>query len=194
MEYNEPMAKRRRKIRSTFSTQFSTALLVFGIALLTLWGIHRYFYNQTMTLSRAILAQYAKEPSTLPSPIHITVDDLISLPVVEAGKVAGTWAISQTSANHVYESAMPGTRGNSIIYAHNSENLFGGLDKVTIGDPITIRTTDGALHRYTVTSIVWVTPGHIEFLSQTNAETLTLYTCGGILDSLRIVVRAVPAR
>ncbi len=183
------MAKNKKK-----QNRFPLILISFGIILLSLWGVHRYFYNQTMSISNAILAQYAKGPSTSPTPIHITVGTSISLPVVEAGEVDGTWAISQTSANHVHQSAVPGAPGNTIIYAHNAGNLFGPLDKVTVGDPVAIRTTDGALHRYTVTSIEWVTPGHTELLSQTSAETLTLYTCGGLLDSLRIVVRAVPAK
>jgi sortase (surface protein transpeptidase) len=169
-------------------------LIAFGMLLVSLWGIHRYFYDQAMTLSGAILAQYAKEPATQPLPIHITVGNSISLPVVESGKVDGTWAISQTGANHVSESAVPGTRGNTIIYAHNAGNLFGPLDKITVGAPIAVRTTDGELHRYTVASVSWVTPGHTELLLPTTIETLTLYTCAGILDSLRIVVRAIPAK
>jgi len=168
-------------------------LIIFGVILMSLWGIHRYFYNQTMSISNAILAQYAKEPSTVPPPIHISIGN-ISLPVVEAGKVGDTWAISQTSANHVRESALPGTRGNIIIYAHNTNNLFGKLEDSKVGDPISIRTTDGLLHRYTVISVQWVTPGHTELLSPTPHETLTLYTCAGLLDSLRNVVQAVPAK
>ncbi|MCX6791847.1 MAG: sortase [Candidatus Gottesmanbacteria bacterium] len=186
------MAKRRKKIRPVSRSRFPIVLIAIGLSLLSLWGLHRYFYDQAMTISGAILAQYAKEPSTLSPPIHITIGDRISLPVIEAGKVGGMWAISQTSANHVYESAMPGQRGNSIIYAHNSDALFGRLEDVKRGDPVAIRTTDGALHRYVVISTAWVTPGHTELLTPTSSEILTLYTCAGLLDSLRIVVRAVP--
>lgn len=187
------MTKRSRKKRAK-SSKFPIFLIALGLLLVSLWGLHRYFYDQAMTLSNAILAKYAKESVTRAFPVHITIANSISLPVVEAGKVGDTWAISQTSANHVRESATPGTRGNSIIYAHNSGNLFGPLDKVTIGEPVTIRTSDGAIHRYLVASTTWVTPGHTELLSPTTTETLTLYTCAGILDSLRIVVRAVPAK
>ena len=185
------MAKRRKKIRPP--SRLPIVLIAIGLSLLTLWGVHRYFYDQTMTISSAILAQYTKEPSTLSPPVYITIGNRISLPVVEAGKVDGTWAISQTSANHVHESAMPGTRGNSIIYAHNSDALFGKLEDVIKGDPIAIRMADGTLHRYVVISTAWVTPDHTELLTPTSSEILTLYTCAGILDSLRIVLRAVPA-
>jgi LPXTG-site transpeptidase (sortase) family protein len=189
--YTKHMPKQAGR-NTIHSAKFPMILIAIGLLLLSLWGVHRYFYNRSIGLSDAILARFAKESSSLPTPIHITVGNSISLPVVEAGKVNNMWAISQTAANHVRESAMPGTRGNIIIYAHNTANLFGPLDKVTEGNPIEIRTSDGALHRYTVTSVQWVTPGHTELLSPTPTETLTLYTCAGLLDSLRIVVRAVP--
>ena len=182
------MARRKKQ-----PSRLPLILISFGLMLLTLWGIHRYFYTRSMSLSDAILASFARQTSAGALPVHITIGTRISLPVVEAGKVDGTWAISQTSANYVHESATPGTAGNIIIYAHNSDNLFGKLDKVTIGDTITVRTTDGNLHRYIVASVSWVTPGHTELLAPTTVETLTLYTCAGILDSLRIVVRAIPA-
>ena len=174
--------------------RFPLILLSFGLVLLTLWGVHRYCYIRSLTLSDAILAAFAHQKTQGAYPIHITVGTSINLPVVEAGKMDGSWAISQTSANHVHESALPGTRGNTIIYAHNARDLFGPLDKVTIGTAIVVRTTDGELHHYIVASISWVTPGHTELLLPTPTETLTLYTCAGLLDSLRIVVRAVPAK
>lgn len=185
------MAKKRRK--KSIPSKLPFILISFGLALLTLWGIHRYFYTRSMSLSDVILASFARQAPAGALPVHIAIGTHISLPVVEAGKVDGAWAISQTSANFVHGSATPGTVGNIIIYAHNSDALFGKLDKAKIGDTITIRTTDGELHRYIVASVSWVTPGHTELLAPSKVETLTLYTCAGILDSLRIVVRAVPA-
>ena len=169
------------------------ALIVVGVVLMSLWGIHRYFYNQSIALSDALLSTYASEPSSVPTPTHITIGNSISLPIVEAGRLPdGTWAVSNTNANHVRQSANPGERGNIIIYAHNTPNLFGPLDKVKIGDQITVRTTDGISHKYIVASVTWATPEHTELLLPTTIETLTIYTCAGLLDSLRDVVRAVP--
>jgi len=189
MEYTTTMAKRKKKKNEV---NFSKLCIIVGLFLLSIWGIHRYFYIRAMTLSNAILAQYANKPLLSSPPVHITVGNHISLSVVEAGKIDGTWAISPTGANHVHESASPGIPGNTIIYAHNAGNLFGPLDKISIGDAITVRTTDGKLYQYTVVLVSWVTPGHTELLAPTTHEVLTLYTCAGILDSLRIVVRAVP--
>jgi LPXTG-site transpeptidase (sortase) family protein len=172
--------------------RFPLILISFGLLLLSIWGIHKYFYNQSMSLSDTILASYAKKNPTDVLPVHITVGKTISLPIVESGKQEGVWAISQTKANHVTSSSVPGSLGNTIIYAHNAPNLFGPLDKAQKGDPIAIRLSDGSLHKYIVTEVSWVTPSHTELLSPANHEVITVYTCGGLLDSLRIVVRAIP--
>lgn len=182
--------KYRKKKQRTFP--FALFLIIIGCVLMSLWATHRFFYTQSMSLSSKLLASYAQEKLSESLPIHISVGN-IRLPIVEAGRINNEWTISQTSANHVHESANPGTPGNIIIYAHNSKKLFGTLEDVKKGDSIEITTTDGARHRYVVTSTAWVTTGHTELLAPTTAETLTLYTCGGLLDSLRIVVQAVPS-
>jgi LPXTG-site transpeptidase (sortase) family protein len=187
------MSAKRRNKRKT-SAIFPMVLILCGVLLMSLWGIHRYYYNRSISLSDAILARFAREDAVHPFPVSISVNKLINLPVVEAGKVNGVWAISQSAANHVHGSAVPGEPGNIIIYGHNAGNIFGPLDKAKIGDQIVVRTGDAITHRYMVASVIWVTPGHTELLSPTTIETLTLYTCGGLLDSLRIVIRAVPTK
>ena len=177
-----------------FSQRFPFILIAFGSLLLGIWGTHRFFYNQAISLSEKLLASYASEPSGTSLPIHITINDVVSLPIVEAGRINGAWTVSETSANHVHESASPGNPGNIIIYAHNAPRLFGSLTEVKEGDAIAIRTTDSILHRYRVASTVWVTTGHTELLMPTATEVLTIYTCAGLLDSLRVVVRAVPVK
>lgn len=169
------------------------ALIIVGILLVTFWSIHKYFYNQSIALSDALLATYASQPSSIPLPIHITVGDSVSLPVVESGRIEnGTWAVSDTSANHVRQSASPGQEGNDIIYAHNLLRLFGKIQSTKIGENITVRTTDGNLYTYQVISITIVDPSQTELLQPTKHEALTLYTCTGLLDSQRFVVRAIP--
>jgi LPXTG-site transpeptidase (sortase) family protein len=190
-----PAKRRKKQHKPKALPLFPILLITLGMLCVGFWGAHRVLYERSLTLSDAILARFAKEqPKGLALPIHITISNTINLPVVPAGKVDGVWAISKTSANYVHGSAVPGQPGNTIIYAHNSPEMFGPLDKVKEGDAVAVRATDGTLHRYTVSSVVWVTPGHTELLSPTKEETITLYTCGGLLDALRIVVRAEPIR
>jgi LPXTG-site transpeptidase (sortase) family protein len=187
------MTKRKRKTKAK-PTRLAAFLIIGGALLLGLWATHRVLYARAISLSDAILAAYQKQPVTSSLPIHITIGDMIRLPVVESGKVNGTWAISQTSANHVASSALPGQKGNIIIYGHNAPKLFGQLKEIHVGNFVEIRMTDSTLHRYIVTETQWVTPGHTELLTPTTEETLTLYTCGGLLDALRVVVQAKPLK
>jgi len=187
------MAKRRKKIRPP--SRFPLILITIGLALLTLWGVHRYFYTRSISLSDAILAAYkARRTATTSYPIHIEIDNITNVPVVESGKEKGVWTISQTSANHFIQSAVPGENGNIIIYGHNLNSIFGYLMNIQTGAIVNIRQSDGSLHTYSVTDTQYVVPNQTALLAPTTHEVLTLYTCTGLLDSLRFVVRAVPAK
>lgn len=191
MKYNECMAKRRKKIRPPSRLPF--ILIALGFILVSLWGLHRYFYARSISLSDTILAAYkAQRPATASYPIHLEIDGITNVPIVESGKENGIWTVSPTSANHVIQSALPGENGNIILYGHNLNKIFGYLMDIKIGAIVNIRMTDGSLHRYTVTETRVVTPSQTELLSPTTHEVLTLYTCTGLLDSLRFVVRAEP--
>ncbi len=182
---------RKKILQPKIRSYISEILIIGGVLLLLLWGFHRFAYNRAISLSDVLLASYANEGHTS-QPIHIAIGKRISLPVVEAGKIDGNWTISKTSANHVRQSAQPGQKGNSIIYGHNTNKIFGFLLDVKVGDSIKIRMTDGTLYQYKATETHYVWPTQTELLAPTKEEILTLYTCAGLLDSLRFVVRAVP--
>lgn len=183
----------RKKISKTESYGiFPYILICVGVLLSCVWGLHRYLYSRSISLSDALIASYTRQDRGTSVPIHITIGTRISLPVVEAGMVNGMLSVSQTSANHLHDSAMPGQRGNIIIYGHNLNKIFGYLVDSRVGDPVSIRMTDGSLHTYRITDIHAVWPSQTELLEPTTSETLTLYTCTGLLDSLRFVARATP--
>ena len=163
-----------------------------GVLLVSLWGLHKFTYNRALSISEKILSSYTKQKTQTALPIHISIGTRISLPVVEAGRENGVWAISQTSANHVRQSALPNEKGNIIIYGHNLNKIFGYLLDAKEGDIIRIRMTDGTLHKYKVEKTHYVSPSDTSLLSPTKHEVLTVYTCAGLFDSLRFVVRATP--
>ncbi len=187
MEYNRGMAKRRKKTKTT-----PYVLVAIGLVMVGLWGVHQFFYNRSLSLSDALLAAYRPNTDQVAFPTHITVGNTIGLQVVEGGKMNGVWTVSRTAANHVITSARPGEEGNVIIYGHNLNTVFGYLVDARVGDPVSIRTSDGKLYRYKITKTQIVPPSQTELLSPTNIEVVTLYTCTGLLDSLRFVTRAVP--
>lgn len=184
-----------KKVRTRSKTQKTSWLPLFlvgiGVLLLSLWGLHKFTYSRAISISEKLLSSYSTQKTETALPIHIGIGTRISLPVVEAGRENGVWAISQTSANHVRQSALPNEKGNIIIYGHNLKRIFGYLTDTKIGDIIRIRMTDGTLYKYKVKETHYVSPSNTTLLAPTKDEVLTVYTCAGLLDSLRFVVRAV---
>ncbi len=171
---------------------FPTILIVIGGMMLMLWGTHRFLYNRSLELSQSLISTYAQKPASAAVPLRITVGERINVPIVEAGRVNGVWGISDTSANHVHQSAQPGQQGNIVIYGHNLNTIFGYLVDAKVGTLVKIYTTDGKAYQYKISDIHVVSPSQTDLLKPTEVETLTLYTCTGLLDSLRFVARAVP--
>lgn len=128
------------------------------------------------------------------APLRIVIPKLtLDLPVVEANVVGGYWELSDTSASHGVGSASPGEMGNTVVFAHARDGLFGPLRSITIGDMVYIMTKD-RWSRYRVTETKLVDEGQTEVIAPTSDETLTLYTCSGFLDSKRLIVIAKPSR
>lgn len=136
----------------------------------------------------------SKEPSQYqanPTAIHIPSVG-IHLPIEESDIVDGVWQVSQTGASHLQTSARPGQSSNIVIYGHNLLSLFGRVRDLNKGDIITLKTAYGSLFTYEVTETMTVQPNQIEVALPTDTETLTLFTCDGLADSIRFVIRAKP--
>lgn len=82
-------------------------------------------------------------------------------------------------------SAKPGQIGNMVIVGHSSDfpwsngkykNVFALLDKLTVGDKITV-PYGSEKYVYAVTSSKVVKPTDLSVLKKTNTPTLTLLTC-----------------
>ncbi len=93
-------------------------------------------------------------------------------------------------------SVAPGQRGNSVIIGHRfaeippSTNTFYNLDKLEIGDKITISQDDGDIN-YTVISTKVVEKNDRSVLAPTSDYLLTLITCTPLWTSdQRLVVTA----
>lgn len=169
-----------------------TVLLVLGVVLLGVWGAHKFLYFRSMTLSLRHASLFTSASAPVSYPAEILIGERINIPIVPAGYVNGSWLISDRYANHVTKSATPGNAGNIIIYAHNKASMFGPLHLVQKGEQITVKTKDGKTHRYRITDTLTVAPSETQFLLPSSTEVLTLYTCTGFLDSMRLIVRAVP--
>jgi LPXTG-site transpeptidase (sortase) family protein len=79
---------------------------------------------------------------------------------------------------------------NTVIYAHKRPGLFGALSQTHWGDLITIFDKDGKPYTYKIFSIESIHPTQVDKLKSDKANTLTLFTCDGVFDQSRLLVKA----
>ena len=184
---HRPSSEKAKKAKSLF--------ILIGFLGLIIFSLGAYLKYQKYTLSfkdSPPEITSINKRSTVPTNIIISGVD-INLPIEESHIVGGVWEISETGASFLSSSARPGEMGNIVIYGHNKKKLFGNLiNKNLIGQLIQIRSEDGTFYEYKISNVKTVSPTNIEDVLPTETETLTLYTCTGILDSKRLIIKAYP--
>jgi LPXTG-site transpeptidase (sortase) family protein len=136
----------------------------------------------------------ADSPIQSPMPTRIIVPSLsIDLEVKPAVVRHGYWELSPSVASFGLGSAVPGENGNTVIFAHARKGLFLPLRQISEGARIYVLTAQKT-HIYQVNKITKVNPTDTQVISPTSSEVLTLYTCTGFQDSLRLIVQATPIK
>ncbi len=134
----------------------------------------------------------------IPDGYRIQVPRLgIDLPIAE-GNIEVDVVRQQTPegfAFHFPGTAIPGTFGNSYLYAHARTGMFLSLWNARVGDQVTIRTPDGVELKFVVTEVhPRVPPADTSWLQPAGDERLTLQTSTGPNSGdPRFVVIAAPA-
>ena len=116
----------------------------------------------------------------------------IDLSLSETVIANNVWQIADNGASHLAESGRPGEATTDIIYAHNTNDRFGPLLWLSVGDDIVLTTADNKQHTYHITKIVTVDPNKPSILTSQKGETLILYTCTGFADLQCYVLIAKP--
>jgi len=125
-------------------------------------------------------------------PKRITISSLgIDLPIYQATIVNNYWPTTDLGASYLTSSPLPGNKGNSVIYAHNWQSLFGKLVNVKIGDTVVVSYPDNTKKTFVVQYTSVVSPDESTILAPSKDNRITLYTCTGFLDSKRFVAVAV---
>lgn len=169
----------------------SHLLIFLGFFLLTFGGLN---YYQVRILS---FNQVPEEVKTSVSEVDLPVEVIIpSIQIdlkVEPGQIKdGVWQISSSEATFLNTSTPPGEGGNTVIYGHNKKAIFGNLPYLSIGQKVSLKTQSGKIYNYEVTDKFFVGPDRVDLVSPTNHEELTIYTCWGLFDSQRAVIKAKP--
>lgn len=120
----------------------------------------------------------------------------IDLPIAE-GDVQRDVVIQKTPENFAFHfpgTAIPGTVGNSYLYAHARQGMFLSLWRARVGDQVSITTPAGVELKFVVTEIhPRVPPADTSWLQPSAEERLTLQTSTGPnRDDPRFVVIAAP--
>jgi LPXTG-site transpeptidase (sortase) family protein len=158
---------------------------------------------------RQALAAMAAEPSitttTTPAvadtkpnvvqgtPVHIVIPSLgIDAPVSNGyyDPHTGQWTLSEGSAYYATPTSLANSdTGNTFIYGHNSQKIFGKLLNIQTGAEATVTTDNGYAFTYIYQSTVAVPPTDVgAALTYSGPPRLTLQTCSGLWHQTRQMV------
>lgn len=136
---------------------------------------------------------YEKQDATQGlTPERITISDLgIDLPVYKATIKNNVWPTTDIGASYLTSSPLPGEKGNSVIYGHNWESLFGKLRNAKAGQQVVITYPDNTKKVFVIEYTSIVSPDEASILAPSKDSRITLYTCTGLFDSERFVAVAI---
>lgn len=179
------MAKRKAK---KANNSFARVLIILGFLLIS-FGL----FTQTQIFFRFLMTQRERPApiTSLQAPATLSIpSQKINVNVDEGGIVEGEWVLSPSNALYLPTSGKLGEGYNTIIYAHNTPNLFGNLDKVAENDKIILKDRAGKSYIYKVASVEQVDPKDLKKLYSTQKNVLTLFTCSGWADTNRTIIHA----
>jgi LPXTG-site transpeptidase (sortase) family protein len=183
----------------SFTLLAGAFLLAVGLALLASGGLPRAGSVAPMALPSAAasatpsatVAPSASAASPTPAPTigpipdgyRVQVPRLgIDLPIAE-GDIERDVVVQQTPENfafHLPGTAIPGTLGNSYLYAHARRGMFLALWNARIGDQVNITTPAGAELKFAVTEVhPRVSPEDTSWIQPSTDERVTLQTSTG---------------
>lgn len=161
-------------------------LIYLGITILI--AVFSLTQIEYLTPSKNQFLLKTKVESSDPIPTSVQISNNGKIPVQKGYFRNGGWQLSDETALYLISSGKPGKPGNIVIYGHNTENIFADLKKAKIGDQIQLETTSDKKLKFRVDTVKNVFPNQIEILKQGREQRITLYTCTGLLDSMRLVV------
>ena len=110
--------------------------------------------------------------------------------IATGGYKYGKWILDDDFVLYLPTSDKLGQGGNTILYAHTRERLFGNLKKTSVGDLIILGDANGKMYNYSVYSIEHIKPYQTDMINTNVKDTVTLFTCDGWFDEKRLVVKA----
>lgn len=165
-----------------------------GIVFMLINGVHSIARDRVLELGNAsaLPTQHEQQAERRALPTHIFIPWNSDVNISPAQLQDGVWGVHDTSASYLLQSARPGEAGNIILYGHNRKEILGNIRALKGGEPIVLTSEDGGEHHYKVEWVKETNAKDLQALEPTTSEVLTIYTCSGLLDSQRFIVRAIP--
>ncbi len=179
-------------IKGLKNKPFASVLIFTGIIVL-LFGATNYYRARRLSFNRVPPA-VMESTEGIDTPVEILIPSLNLDIAVDPGSIkGGVWQTSANNATFLITSSPPGNGGNTVIYGHNLKNIFGSLPYVSTGQKIIIKTKSGKILSYIVDQKYFVSPDRVDLVSPSSESQLTVYTCWGLFDSQRAVIKAKPS-
>lgn len=184
LRLTKPLQKKRLRLwnKSIFITIVGLFIVIFGIV--------NYYKVRTLSFSK-IPESVITSVENIDVPIEVIIPSINIDLKVDPGQIENrVWTTSEKNATFLSSSAVPGTGGNTVIYAHNKKVIFGNLPYLSIGQRISVKTKSGKIYNYIASEKHFVKPNRVDLVTQGNTEELTLFTCWGVFDQERVVIKA----
>lgn len=152
-------------------------------------GLLLFPYIQKTSVNRNLPVVASIEVSPLfvkGTPYRITIPRLqIDLSVKNGDYFKESWMTSKDEALFATKSSLPNNlEGNTIIYGHNTNEVFYSTNRLIPGDRILLYTDNG-IFEYEFTKWELVKPTDTTVFEYKGAPMLTLITCFGLTNSER---------
>ncbi len=183
-----PKSKLKKRAKQANKHPFVEKLIALGILLFLLGTItHLQIFTNALISQR----EQPKKVYVAQDPSSISIPSVrINVKVDEGGIASGNWILSSDKALYLPTSGKIGEGYNTIIYAHDTNNLFGPLLWVKKGDLILLTDRKGKEFKYKIFSTEEVDPKDLSKLYSTEKNIVTLFTCDGWFDEKRLLVKA----
>lgn len=140
----------------------------------------------THNTSTAVTTVAAPEGSVSGMPERLIIPSLnLNLSVIPGyyDPATGNWTLTKTNVQFATPTVQPNNQaGNTFIYGHALNNLFGSLPKLQAGAVAMVQTDNGHTFYYTLSSTKVVDPSDTNAVfGYTGKPILTLQTCVGLL-------------
>ena len=183
-----------------FFTKAFTLVAVFYVSLggLLMSRITPLFPNASGIESTPLTLGESNDQHSYGIPTQIEIPSLDVRMPVAVGTYStknDSWNISDNSAFFAQESAsLMSDVGNTVLYAHNKQSLFGQLTRLRAGDAVIITDSNRKTAVFTLTSKSEVNPRDTSVFNSTDTYQLVLVTCSGYFDEKRMLFYFTPLR